>query len=76
MKYEFTALVKRVVLDEIVMSVEADSELEALDIAEEVLDLYPLDAENPECSKCLVVKRQYIESEIIDIDETEDAGAG
>lgn len=73
-KYPLTAVVDRTVTDTIDLTVEADDEATAYDIARKVLDKFPEAHGESGVKFCYVTHREYGRPELLDLKDTEDEG--
>lgn len=74
MKFQFTGKVRRVVEDTISVVVDSDTETDAYEKAEKVLKMFPKEHTEEGVPFCYIENRDYLETEVIDLDMREDKG--
>lgn len=73
--FKISAKVRRIVTDHVRLDVIAESETEACEIAERVIDVYPLPYEGTEVPFYFVAHREYGDHDVASLDEAHDIGA-
>ena len=72
MKVPFVAKVQRVVVDTVLLNVEADSAAKAVAKAERVLHRYPASHEETGVDYCYVENRDTLEATVLSVEERKD----
>lgn len=73
-KYPLVGIVERRVTDIVTITVNADSEEEAYDLARKVLEKFPDPHTYDGVDYCYTERREYRDSELVDLREQEDVG--